>query len=356
MKKWFVPLCIAILACLSVVTLSSVSPDLMYRQLLFFFVSGCVFWGVSNVPVHTWWRWGEWLWKGLVVVLLGLLIFGRATRGATAWIDVGFGMKFQPSQFAVLTVLAAALPRFSKQQILGEKKILELLAVVGVPALLILLQPDFGTVFLYAVSLNVLIFWQKIPARYWQIFFGSLVLAGIVGWGFVLKPYQQERITSFLSGAQADQSGSGYNARQALIAVGSGSWLGRGLGHGTQSQLRFLPERQTDFIFASLAEEWGLIGSLLVIGVYTALIAFLLQEAGRSTRPSHALFLATTAVSLLIQVFVNIGMNIGLLPITGITLPLISYGGSSLLATMMLLGVAQHIILQANSKQHLRIS
>jgi rod shape determining protein RodA len=209
---------------------------------------------------------------------------------------------------------------------------------------------------LYAAAVSPVLIWQKIPKKYWQLFVGVFLALGIIGWTLVLQPYQKARITSFFSGAQADQSGAGYNARQALIAVGSGELWGRGLGHGSQSQLRFLPERQTDFIFASLAEEWGLLGSLLVIGLYGALIAFLLQEAKRATNSRHALFLTAAAVAFFAQVFVNIGMNIGLLPITGVTLPLVSYGGSSLLATMLLLGVAQQLILQAGSSRHLRIS
>lgn len=341
---------------MGLVTLSSVSPELMRRQLVFLFVSFSVFWLVSHIPLHYWWQWGAWLWKALVAILVGLLLFGQVTRGATAWIDIGAGLRFQPSQFALMITLFAILPHFSKNRMLKEIELLRLLGWLGMPVALILLQPDFGTVFLYVVSISLVLFWQKIPRKYWQIFWASLAVIGILGWTLMLKPYQQLRITSFFSGGQADQQSAGYNARQALIAVGSGELFGRGLGHGSQSQLRFLPERQTDFIFASLAEEWGLVGSLLVIGLYAALIYFLLAEAGKVSHQRNALFLAVVAVSLLAQAFVNIGMNVGLLPITGVTLPLVSYGGSSLLATMMLLGVAQRIILQDSSARHLRIA
>lgn len=356
MKKWFLPLIAFSLGLMGLVTLSSVSPELMRRQLAFLFISFSAFWLISRIPLHYWWRWGAWLWKSLVIVLLGLLIFGRVTRGAAAWIDIGSGLKFQPSQFTLLITLFAVLPHFSKSRLLRETELIQLVVWLGVPVLLIGLQPDFGTVFLYGVSVSLILFWQKIPKKYWQIFWAGLAIILILGWTLVLKPYQKLRLTSFFSGGQADQQSAGYNARQALIAVGSGQLFGRGLGHGSQSQLRFLPERQTDFIFASLAEEWGLVGSLLVIGLYTALIYFLLAESARTSQSSHTLFLAVVAVSLLTQVFVNIGMNIGLLPITGVTLPLVSYGGSSLLATMFLLGVAQQIILQANTSRHLRIS
>lgn len=356
MKTWFIPLIALGLGLMGLVTLASVSPELMRRQLVFFFVSACVFWAASRFPLTYWWQWGKFLWKALCVVLLGLLLFGRVTRGAAAWIDIGWGMRFQPSQFALLITLFATLPVFAKQRMLSERQLVELLWWLGAPAVLILLQPDFGTVFLYAAAASIILFWQKIPKKYWQVFAGGLVTATLIGWLFVLQPYQKLRITSFFSGTQADQTGAGYNARQALIAVGSGEIWGRGLGHGSQSQLRFLPERQTDFIFASLAEEWGLVGSLSVIGLYTALIAFLFQQAQRANNARHALFLTVTAVAFFVQVFVNIGMNIGLMPITGVTLPLVSYGGSSVLATMLLLGVAQQLVLQTSGQKHLRIS
>lgn len=356
MKNWIIPLIATSLGLMGLATLSSVSPELMQRQLVFFFVSAMVFWAAAKMPFAVWKQWGEWLWKALILVLIGLLIFGRVTRGAVAWIDLGFGLRFQPSQFAILAVVFAALPHFLKTRMLSDTQLLHLLILIGLPAGLILLQPDFGTTFLYLISLLPLIFFQKIPAQYWRI--GALALAAIafIGWNFVLQPYQKLRITSFFSGSQTDQSSAGYNARQALIAVGSGQIWGKGLGHGTQSQLRFLPERQTDFIFASLAEEWGLAGSCIILALYAWLISFLLIYAAKATQPDQTLFLLTTAVFFLAQTTVNIGMNIGLLPITGITLPLVSYGGSSLLATLFMLGIAQHLIVQIRHRPHSRIS
>jgi len=341
---------------MGLVTLASVSPELMQRQLVFAFVSFLVFGVVSQISVQTWWSWGEWLWKGLLLILLALLIFGRATRGAVAWIDLGWGLRFQPSQFALLATLCIALPRFSRQKMLRDTELAQLLWLIGAPAILILLQPDFGTVFLYAAAASTLLLWQKIPWQYWRIGLVSVLTFAVIGWNFLLQPYQQARITGFIAGGQADQASTGYNARQALIAVGSGQLFGRGLGHGSQSQLRFLPERQTDFIFASLAEEWGLVGSLVVIALYAYLIYFLLKPVPHLKDSKQSLFLIVTTVYLLAQTFVNIGMNVGLLPITGVTLPLVSYGGSSLLSTMVMLGIAQRIILQASAQQHLRIA
>jgi rod shape determining protein RodA len=355
-KNWLIPLLIVGLGLMSLVTLASVSPELTQKQLLFFSLGGSIFWLIAHLPTQQWWRWGGWLWKTLVILLLGLAVFGRVTRGAVAWIDLGWGLRFQPSQFALLALLLSVLPQYSQMRMLTDAALLKLIILFVTPLLLILLQPDFGTGFLYAVSALPLLIWQRIPKHYWRVF-GLIVLAiVVVGWTMILKPYQKLRLTSFLAGSQADQSGVGYNARQALIAVGAGQLSGRGLGHGTQSQLRFLPERQTDFIFASLAEEWGLLGSLIVLALYATLIGFLLQQATKTDQIQHGLFLLVTAVHFLSQVLVNVGMNIGLLPITGITLPLISYGGSSLLATLMLLGIAQSIILQTKQRSHLHIS
>lgn len=356
MKNWLLPLTALALSLLGLVTLASVSPDLMRRQLVFLLISFSIFWLVAQLPLRTWLNWGSWLWKGLVILLLGLLIFGQATRGATAWIDLGFGLRFQPSQFAVLATSFVVLARFVQARMLRDRELGELLVLLGLPAILILIQPDFGTVFLYLVTVSPLLIWQKIPQQYWRWFLISLVAVITIGWLFILEPYQKLRITSFIAGTTADQSDAGYNARQALIAVGSGQLFGRGLGHGSQSQLRFLPERQTDFIFASLAEEWGLVGSVAVMALYAALIAFILNQAAKVAQPRQALMLIVAAVYFLSQVFINIGMNLGLLPITGITLPLVSYGGSSLLATMILLGVVQQIVTQAREPHRRRIS
>jgi rod shape determining protein RodA len=355
-KNWLIPLLAFSLGLMGLVTLASVSPDLMRRQLVFLFISFLVFYVVSQVPLKFWWNWSDWLWKGLIVILIGLLLFGRVTRGAAAWIDLGWGLRFQPSQFAIIVTSLLVLVRFTKQQMLREKQLVELIVLLGLPTVLILLQPDFGTVFLYTVAVAPLLLWQKIPRKYWQWFLAGTAIILVIGWTLVLKPYQRLRITSFLSGNQVDQQSAGYNARQALIAVGSGQLFGRGLGHGSQSQLRFLPERQTDFIFASLAEEWGLVGSLTVIALYAALIYFLIQQAAKITNVRQSLLLIVVAVYFLAQVFVNIGMNVGLLPITGVTLPLVSYGGSSLLATMTLLGLSEQVILQSRPSRYQRIS
>lgn len=356
MRTRLIPLVLLSFAAFSLVTLSSVSPELAQRQLIFWFGSSVIFWIITRIPTVAWWRWGDLFWKSLVFILLGLLVFGQVTRGATAWIDLGFGFKFQPSQFALLSFLLIALPRFSRYEMLKESKLIQLFVYLLVPAILIFLEPDFGTAFLYTIAAGVVVLWQRIHRRYWQLLIGGLLVILLAGWFFVLQPYQKLRITSFFTGYQLEKNDASYNARQSLIAVGSGQIWGKGLGKGTQSQLRFLPERQTDFIFASLAEESGLVGSLIIINLYGVLFFFLLNEARKLKSNKRFLFILSVLVYFFVQVLVNIGMNIGLLPITGVTLPFVSYGGSSLLSSMVLLAIIQRILIERDNKKHLRIT
>jgi len=217
--------------------------------------------------------------------------------------------------------------------------------------MLIFLQPDLGS------SLVVFIFWlgiafaAGIPKR--LIAGLGLVAAALfpLSW-LILKQYQKERIFSFLN-PFSDPLGSGYNMIQAMVAVGSGQWLGRGLGRGTQSHLMFLPERHSDFIFASLAEELGFLGGFLLIIVYAFLLWRLLKIASQAKEKYGVLICLGVFSMIFVQVLINIGMNLGLVPVTGITLPLISSGGSSLLATVISLGIVQNIARVKNESQSL---
>jgi rod shape determining protein RodA len=183
---------------------------------------------------------------------------------------------------------------------------------------------------------------------------GTVLVLALVGWFVVLQPYQKARITAFISPTE-DMQGSNYNAQQALIAVGSGEFAGRGLGQGIQSHLKFLPERHTDFIFASLAEEYGFIGTSTVIILYVLLITFLIWASLHISNQIGQLFLLVVAIWIFLQATININMNIGLLPITGITLPFLSYGGSSLLGLCFTLGIAQSLIKETQKKTLLHI-
>ncbi|KUK83111.1 MAG: Rod shape-determining protein RodA, partial [Microgenomates bacterium 39_6] len=181
---------------------------------------------------------------------------------------------------------------------------------------------------------------------------GLLLMFGV--WGMLLKPYQRARITNFFTGNEQEAS-STYNSRQALIAVGSGGLYGRGLGAGVQSHLKFLPERQTDFIFASIAEEWGFVGSFLIILIYSLLLFVLLHYLYINTNSTSRIVIMVLIISLFLQITINIGMNMNLLPITGLTLPLLSYGGSSVISFLLHFGVAFKIINEQQPEVKLRI-
>lgn len=337
-----------VLALLSLLVLSSIAPALAPRQAVFFLLGAATFYAAAS---FSWSRYEQthWLGYGTTIGLLILTqVLGQVTRSTTSWFSIGGIFAVQPSQLAVPLVgltAAALAARYKMQQF---SSILKLLIVIGIPTLLIVTEPDLGTTLIFVGGMTSIL-WLS-PTRLLHL--GSLAAAGvavlILGWQ-LLAPYQQARITSFIS--PSDPTGAGYNARQSLIAVGSGGLWGRGLGQGVQSHLRFLPERQTDFIFASLAEEFGLLGSLLVLALYCVLVFTLIRTGFHAETTSAQYYCFAMATALFLQILVNIGMNAGLMPITGITLPLLSYGGSSVIATCGMLGIVQAII-QQTQKPH----
>ncbi len=356
MRLWFLPGVLTVFALLSVLTLQSIAPTLAPRQLAFFFISAVIFIVASRVPFENIKRLSP-LGYGITIFLLILtLIISLETRNTSRWIEVGGLFKLQPSQLAV-PFTAIMLARFAAENSLKLwKNLLKALTIVAIPGVLILIEPDLGTTLVYLASLAVVFFFSDI--RWQQVL--ALGAAGlimvVIAWMFLLQPYQKERITSFMDDSQTESTllSSKYNARQALIAVGSGQLVGRGLGQGVQSHLRFLPERQTDFIFASLAEEFGFIGASLLIGLYGLIFSFIIYTGYHAAKPEESWFCYTTAAMILLQAGVNMGMNMGLLPITGVTLPLLSYGGSSILTIAGTLGIVQSIT--QNRKKGIKLS
>jgi rod shape determining protein RodA len=280
------------------------------------------------------------------VFLLVIVLFLGKTKGAASWLNFGF-FNVEPveiAKFAMVLILAQyfsirhiELYRLKHILISGAYTVL----VVG----LVFLQPDLG-------SAMVLIFlWLGVMIiagiKLKQLLF--LLLIGIilfgVAWFGVLKSYQKDRITSFIN-PYLDPQGSGYHRIQSMIAIGSGQFWGRGLGHGPQSQLNFLPEQHTDFIFASIGEEWGFVGLIIVFILYFLLFFRTIKIAIRAENNFARLFCVGSVIVFVFQVFVNIGMNIGLLPITGIPLSFVSYGGSNLLINFIMLGIIQSIAIR----------
>lgn len=351
MRRFFLPSLLLSFAVLSLLTLSSIVPDLLYKQLLAFVLAFILFFAASYFPFAWYLKSAKWFYWLLNVLLLALLIYGQVTRGITAWITLPFALRFQPSQLAVPVValfLASLLP---KEKELSWRNLLKILAAIFLPLLLILLEPDFGTAIILLLSMSVFVLFQRVSLRQLLTLIGVVVSGLLFLWFFVFADYQKARILSYLGQehqqiqlSSSQESSSSYNARQALIAVGSGQLWGRGLGQGVQSHLRFLPERQTDFIFAAIAEEWGFVGSSLILLCYFLLLLYLLRLTTQLHSLPQQLFLLAIFSMFLIQILINVGMNLALLPITGVTLPLLSYGGSSLLSLFFALGIAQALL------------
>jgi rod shape determining protein RodA len=273
-----------------------------------------------------------------LILLVAVMFFGKSRLGAQRWLDIG-PLAIQPSEFAKLATILA-LANFLGSNHAWEKKggvILSALVMAGVPCLLIMRQPDLGSaMMLLSMSMALLFLW----GISWKIM-AAAATSGLIAAPFfweMLKPYQKKRIMVFLN-PNLDPLGSGYTAVQSKIAVGSGGLLGKGYLAGTQSQLQFVPEHHTDFIFCVVGEEWGFAGALLLLCLYGLLFNSAFQVMENTTDIKAKLLVGGVVAVIFTQMFVNIGMTFGLLPITGITLPLVSYGGSSFVATAIALGL-----------------
>jgi len=271
--------------------------------------------------------------------LAWLPIFGPTIAGAKSWIRLFGGFQLQPSELArISTVLLLAwILENDDRALLSGRTIGALVGTVGIPVALILLQPDLGVALTYVPFLLAALYLGGLPARVW----GTLILTGTLAAGaswFVLKDYQKDRIRTFLDPDLAAR-GAGYQVRQARIAIGSGGILGKGWKEGTQSRLGFLPVRHADFIFAALAEERGFAGVAVVVGLYGLYLARGFAVARDARDRGGSMLVLLVVLNVAAQAAANIAMNVGVLPTTGITLPFVSYGGSSIIATWAMTGL-----------------
>lgn len=274
-----------------------------------------------------------------VASLVLVLFIGEITLGAQSRFDLGF-FSLQPSDPAKLVLIAVLAKYFSKRhELIGDFRHI---IVSGIYAFLIFglvfIQPDFGSaIILFFIWLGMVLV-SGIQLRHLTLVFllGALAFGGM--WQFALQDYQKERVLTFLD-PLSDIQGAGYNAYQSTIAVGSGQIWGKGIGYGTQSKLEFLPEYETDFIFAAFAEEWGLIGVTILFVLFSLIIWRLLRHATMGASNFERLFASGVALLFVSHFFVHIGMNIGLLPVTGTTVPFLSYGGTHLMTEFLGLGV-----------------
>jgi rod shape determining protein RodA len=284
---------------------------------------------------------------GVVVLVLGLVLtpLGSATNAAQSWFELGV-YQVQPSEYAkvaMIVVLAAVFG--SRREAPGLRQLAAGLAAVAVVCGLILLQPDFGTFMVFVPILFGVLLVGGVPLR-WLLVLALVGSVGVVGMFKLnmLKEYQKERLTAFIDpSADPDGRGYTYNARQALIAIGSGGVTGKGYLRGTQTNLQYVPEQKTDFIFTVVGEELGFAGAMLLLGLLGLLAWRGLRIAATARDPFGALIAAGVVSMLVFQAFVNIGMTIGIMPITGIPLPFVSYGGSSLVATFLAVGLLENV-------------
>jgi rod shape determining protein RodA len=317
------------------------------KQILYLILGIAVMVAVSLVDYRTWQRWAPGLYAVNLLLLLFILRGGHSALGAQRWISLGPLGTFQPSEPAKLVIaiaLAAVLCRGTYQNI---QELWRPIATVALPALLILKQPDLGTSLVLLAIMSVELYFALPKLGDFGIYaLGVLVVAAAaLGTNAVLKPFQRARLFVFLN-PKADPQGAGYNLNQSKIAVGNGEWFGRGLYHGTQTQLNFVPEHSRDFIFTVLAEEWGFAGALTLLGLY-AIVLYGGVRSMLAARDRFSFLLAAGLVGMLFfHVLVNLGMTIGVMPITGIPLPFMSYGGSAMLTDFIAMGILLNIYSQ----------
>jgi len=280
-------------------------------------------------------------------IQLGLLVLtlliGDGVGGSARWVSVG-PFTFQFSELAKILMIIVLANYLSAQQASLDSlsAIVGACLLVGPPLLLVMLQPDLGTSMVFGAILAGMLWMSGASLKWLTVLAAGVVAMVPIAWTYVLRDYQKDRLTAFLS-ADKDIQGAGYQLYQSQIAIGSGGWVGKGLTNGTQAQGDFLPVQTTDFVFAILAEELGFIGGMVLFGLFIALLWRVLVAGWRSRDPFGTMFAAGLASMILFQLVVNVGMVMGIMPITGIPLPFVTHGGASLVSMALGLGILQSI-------------
>jgi rod shape determining protein RodA len=319
-----------------------ISPWALNQGVRFVVLAGLMF-GLSRVSVS---RWMDIAYPSYAITLLLLLVvelFGKIGMGAQRWIDLGF-IRLQPSEFmkiAVVLSLAKFFHKLPPSYVSRPSTLLAPLALLGVPAALVMLQPDLGTAVMISMAGILVIFLAGVATR-WFVAAGGIALAALpIAWS-MLHDYQKNRVLVFMD-PEGDPLGTGYHITQSKIAIGSGGMFGKGFLDGTQSHLAYLPEAHTDFIFATMTEEWGMMGGLFVLLTYGYLIRWGWGLGTSGTTIFTRLTASGLAFTIFLYVAINLAMVMGLAPVVGIPLPLMSYGGSAMMTIMILLGILMSI-------------
>lgn len=314
------------------------------RQATFLLI-GIVILIIAAVVDYRFWKSFSKLMYGFIALfLIFILVLGKVSFGAQRWLDVGFAI-VQPAEIAkiiIILVLADFFDRTEKDD-KNVKWVLKSLVIVGGIVVWILLQPNLSTSILIFVLWFSMVWISGLPVKFILIFGAAAIVLFIAAFP-LLEPYQQQRILNFISPDPGATHGNAYNVQQALISIGSGGLFGQGYGHGTQVQLRFLQVRQTDYIFSSMANEFGLVGTSAVIGLLVFVIIRCIRAAKLASDVYGAMIAYGFATLIFFQTIVNIGVNLNVIPVTGLTLPFISYGGSSLVSLLIGIGLIESVI------------
>lgn len=340
---WIMVACIVPLVLAGLVTMSSFSESTSYfiRQGTWIIISFTAFFLLSAIDAQIFknTRTLIWMFLGGVVVLLLLFVLGHTAKGATSWLSFG-GFSLQPAdpmKLILILVLAKYLSR-RHIEIANVKHIFITGAYFFIPFMLVFLQPDLGSSLIFGAIWFGVMLVSGISKKHLAIIISTALILFAGLWVFVFKSYQKARIENFIN-PMNDIRKTGYNVYQSVIAVGSGQIFGKGVGYGTQSRLNFLPEYKTDFIFAAFAEEWGLVGSIIIIGAFSGVIWRILIIGKYGSSNFEILYAFGVAIFFMSHIIINVGMNIGIMPVTGIALPFMSYGGSHLLTEFAALGI-----------------
>lgn len=346
--NWALVAVVVVLGVIGVYNLQSTSTaagtGIYLRQTWFLLVGVAVMAGVAAVDYRHLERHAPIFYAGMVLLLALVLVVGKEVNGSRRWFEIA-GLGFQPSEptkLAVILTLAALFNRQTRPGGYTLRDLVPIAAILVVPCFLILQEPDLGhTLMLVFIAFSMLTF-ERFERRTLMTLVVSAVIAVPVSWALVLRDYQKDRILTLLDG-QADRLGSGWHAEQARTAVGSGQLLGKGHGEGTQVAGGFLPENHTDFVFANFSEEHGFVGAAVVVLLYLALVLIMLRVAA-TARDKFGTHVAIGVAALVFwQVVMNMGMVLSILPVTGVTLPLMSYGGTSVLTVLTGVGLVLNV-------------
>lgn len=348
--NWLMVLLLVAIACIGFAMLYSAANGSFspwaYRQAIRFGVGLAIMLTVAMVDIRFWMRSAYILYAGVLLLLFAVEVMGEIGMGAQRWIDLGL-FQLQPSELMKVSIVLALARYFhglTWDEVGNPLNLIPPLLLIAMPAILVLRQPDLGTALMIVMGAGGTFFLAGVRIWKFLTLIGIAVAAIPIAWQ-MMRTYQQQRVLTFLN-PESDPLGSGYHILQSKIALGSGGMFGKGFLQGSQSHLNFLPEKQTDFIFTMLAEELGMVGGLVLIGLYVLVIAYGFAIALRARNQFGRLLALGITTTLFLYLFINVAMVMGLIPVVGVPLPMISYGGTAMLTIMlglgMVIGVSVH--------------